>query len=268
MGTAASRRRRQRAADLDDIGDSLVAAPDNVHGDGAVDEDALTPTTAHWTAEQLKLRKRLIVPKLNAALRFATIAGVDVSYPTAPSNKVAVSIAVFNVKTGTLLKTETAIVTAPGVPYIPGFLGFREVPLLAPLVRRYKPDVVMVDGNGRLHPRGFGSACHLEVECGVATIGVAKKLHTFGDLPTEKEVRALVAATGNDLNLVVDSQVVGRAIVPKEGVVRPLYVSPGHNMTVGVAVQLVRRFCRHRVPEPIREADHSSRNALRKFGLL
>ncbi len=48
-------------------------------------------------------------------------------------------------------------------PYIPGFLAFREVSFLVDLLETLKrtrpdlyPQVVLVDGNGVLHTRGFG----------------------------------------------------------------------------------------------------------------
>jgi len=34
----------------------------------------------------------------------------------------------------------------------------------------------MVDGNGLLHPRGFGLACHLGMLADLPTIGVGKKM--------------------------------------------------------------------------------------------
>jgi len=67
------------------------------------------------------------------------------------------------------------------VPYVPGFLAFRELPATRPLLEKLRstkpelmPDIVLVDGNGILHPRGFGLACHLGVTTGVAAIGVGK----------------------------------------------------------------------------------------------
>lgn len=63
-------------------------------------------------------------------------------------------------------------------PYVPGFLAFREVEFLVSLLQTLRasqpelfPECVMVDGNGELHPRGFGLACHLGVLLDLPTIG-------------------------------------------------------------------------------------------------
>jgi deoxyinosine 3'endonuclease (endonuclease V) len=69
-------------------------------------------------------------------------------------------------------------------PYIAGFLGFREVEFWVELIRpllddkqaKFQPQVILVDGNGILHPRGFGSASHLGVLLDIPTIGIAKSL--------------------------------------------------------------------------------------------
>ena len=65
------------------------------------------------------------------------------------------------------------------LPYIVGFLAFREVPAYKALlarVREPRPQVLLIDGFGVLHHRRCGSASHLGVETGYATIGVGKHL--------------------------------------------------------------------------------------------
>lgn len=66
-------------------------------------------------------------------------------------------------------------------PYIPGFLAFREVPHLLVLLQKLRknrpdlvPGVIFMDGNGVLHPRGCGVACHFGVVADIPTLGVAK----------------------------------------------------------------------------------------------
>ena len=67
------------------------------------------------------------------------------------------------------------------LPYIPGFLAFREVPHLLKLIDKLKatkpqflPQVLLVDGNGILHQNGFGLASHLGVLADIPTIGCGK----------------------------------------------------------------------------------------------
>uniref|UniRef100_A0A803MF21 Endonuclease V n=1 Tax=Chenopodium quinoa TaxID=63459 RepID=A0A803MF21_CHEQI len=50
------------------------------------------------------------------------------------------------------------------IPYVPGFLAFREAPILLKLLDKMKenahpfyPQLLMIDGNGILHPRGSGN---------------------------------------------------------------------------------------------------------------
>jgi deoxyinosine 3'endonuclease (endonuclease V) len=77
------------------------------------------------------------------------------------------------------------------VPYAAGFLGFREVPAFLRLLRRplsVKPQCLLVDGFGKLHPRQCGSASHLGVLIGIPTIGVGKNLLAVDGL-SEAQVR-------------------------------------------------------------------------------
>jgi deoxyinosine 3'endonuclease (endonuclease V) len=109
-------------------------------------------------------------------------------------------------------------------PYVPAFLAYREAPLVRSLVLRHKQDldVLLVDGNGILHPRRFGLASAIGVECGVRTIGVAKTYHWFANTlqghraPCIPALAALVASQ----NSPVTGTWQGRMLYPSERDIR------------------------------------------------
>jgi deoxyribonuclease V len=101
-----------------------------------------------------------------------TAAGVDAAY--VGEEIVAVAV-LFDLATLTPVE-RSFVVARTALPYIPGFLSFREGPHLAEAVRRLskRPGLLIVDGQGIAHPKRFGLACYLGVELGVPAIGCAK----------------------------------------------------------------------------------------------
>ena len=88
----------------------------------------------------------------------------------------------------------------PNVPYMSGYLAFREIEPLQTMVQRQieqkpecTPRVILVDGNGILHPRKAGIACFLGVKSGIPTIGIGKKLCCVEDCWTVDEAEAAFA---------------------------------------------------------------------------
>ncbi|HWH07393.1 MAG TPA: deoxyribonuclease V [Candidatus Paceibacterota bacterium] len=142
-------------------------------------------------------------------------------------------------------------------PYIPGLLSFREIPMLLRAWEKLatKPDVLVVDGIGIAHPRRFGIASHLGVLLDIPTIGCAKNVlvGTYEEPPEEP---------GSYSNLIHKGEVVGAALRTKVRV-KPVFVSPGHLITIPEAVALAASCVRrHRLPEPTRLA-HNTVNEFR-----
>jgi len=147
------------------------------------------------------------------------------------------------------------------IPYIPGLLGFREVPALAACWARLpeRPDLLFVDGQGALHPRRFGIACQAGVTLGVPSIGVAKSR-----LVGEAE-GALGAEEGSSLPIRFRGEALGVLLRSRRGA-NPLHVSPGHRISLATAEAWVRRTLRggRRLPEPTRLA-HLAAGDLRRL---
>ncbi|MDO9500042.1 endonuclease V [Falsiroseomonas sp.] len=145
---------------------------------------------------------------------------------------------------------EAGATRSGGLPYVPGLLGFREVPPLAEAFAKLprRPDLILVDGHGLAHPRGLGVACLLGVTLDVPTIGVAKSIlvgTVEGDLPD---------MAGAQAPLVWQGRIIGIALRTRRGA-NPVYVSIGHRVSLPTALAWVVALGRgRRLPEPTRLA--------------
>lgn len=144
-------------------------------------------------------------------------------------------------------------------PYIPGLLSFREIPMLMRAWEKLstKPDVLMVDGIGIAHPRRLGIASHLGLMLDLPTIGCAKSvlIGTY-EMPENEH-----GATSPLIDPKT-SEILGMAVRTKKNV-KPIFISPGHRITLEESVQIALTCVRkHRLPEPTRLA-HNTVNEYR-----
>lgn len=224
----------------------------------AVPHDWLYPASLHAAAEvQRELARRVV--REDALGPVATVAGVDTSMKWRDSTG-PIHAAIVQLDWPGLAPRATAAVSAPSpIPYVPGFLGFRECPGLVGAYRKLPtaPDLVFVDGHGISHPRGLGIASHLGVLLDRPTIGVAKSIlvgEPAGPLGPEPGDCTPLVWKGETIAMVLRTR--RRA--------RPVYVSIGHRMSLETAVAWVQRTVRgYRLPEPTRLA-HEAANAQRR----
>ncbi len=186
--------------------------------------------------EQLRLAKKVIVKDDFDELNY--IGGCDQSYI---GNKVISAVVVLDHKTLEVVERQYAAVDAP-MQYIPGFMTYRESPAVMEAMSKLeqKPDVLIVPANGILHPRKLGMASHLGILLDMPTIGVSK--------------RPLVGEE-KDGKVVVEDEVKGVVMKTKQHS-KPIYISPGHRVSLKTAEDIVKRCMveKHKMPEPLHEA--------------
>ncbi|RLN97357.1 hypothetical protein BBJ28_00021042 [Nothophytophthora sp. Chile5] len=199
------------------------------------------------------------------------VAGVDISFLKGSNEHACATIIVMTYPALTVVYEAFTYVSLPA-PYIAGFLAFREVPALTKLfedLRRRCPD-----GNGILHPQGFGLASHFGVLMNTPTIGVGKTfLHVDGlTKPDVKGMMARAKAEHRDSvkfqgesGKVLPYAVWGAALCGTAGATNPVYVSIGHMLSLDSCVAIAQSCSKYRVPEPIRQADLRSREEIRRW---
>ncbi|MCD6358392.1 MAG: deoxyribonuclease V [Dehalococcoidia bacterium] len=175
------------------------------------------------------------------------VAGVDVSSPRFGGESTG-AVVVLSYPDMDLVEVEIA--RSPlNFPYIPGFLSFREAPLVLAACEKLgvSPDLILVDGQGIAHPRRLGLASHLGLLLNTPTIGCAKSRFcgVHAEVPSEP---------GEFVDLMDEGEVIGGVLRTKVRT-NPLYISIGHMIGLKNAMDLVMACCRgYRLPEPTRLA--------------
>ncbi len=143
---------------------------------------------------------------------------------------------------------ESSSVAEACVPYVPGYLFFREGPALMAAVEKLhiQPDALIIHGCGINHPRFAGLASHVGVILQLPTVGVSKR-PLCGEYAEPR-------LPGSFTGLTFEGKLLG--FVVKTSInTKPIFVSPGNRMSLFGALQLVRHCTKqHRLPEPLRLA--------------
>ncbi|KAI8053932.1 endonuclease V-domain-containing protein [Syncephalis plumigaleata] len=246
-----------------------------------------------WTREQLRLKAQLIeedqcdwhayLPdathsQARSDERLRVVAGVDLSFYEDDERRALAALVVQSYPDFNILYKDFAQVELE-YPYKAGYLAFREAPPLLNLLKKLKqqspelwPQVLFVDGNGTLHPRRFGLACHIGVQADLPTIGIGKN---FLQIPGEGEQltmdvvkrtsRATLLQGGQWFPLCGNTGLTyGAAVRSLDNASNPIFVSVGHRLSLATAVATTLCCCRYRVPEPVRQADLLSRDYIRQ----
>lgn len=207
----------------------------------------LTPSAA--IKLQLEMAKQV---SLKNSLRWEDInlvAGIDVAYSRISARSYA-AVVVFDFKRREPIATSTSILQTT-FPYVPGLLSFREAPAVIAALRNLKlnPDIIVCDGQGIAHPRGFGLASHLGVIFDLPAIGCAKTI-LFG---VPEKTSSSTAKTCTKLLHPVTKTTIGcllRTTLNRQ----PVVVSAGHKITLSMACRIIRHFCgKYRIPEIVRQ---------------
>lgn len=181
------------------------------------------------------------------------VAGVDVGFEAGGTiTRAAVAV----LRYPELAVLETVMARRPTTfPYRPGLLSFRELPAVLEALAQLPepPDLLLCDGQGIAHPRRFGIASHLGLLAEIPAIGVAKTrlCGTHEEPPHQRGAWTPLWAKG---------EMIGAVLRTRPGC-KPLYVSPGHRISLESAIAYVIACCtRYRLPETTRHAHRLASN--------
>lgn len=222
-------------------------------------------TEQDYIDEQIKLSAQIYLDNTVNLAQVQTVAGVDLAYwKKEDGQEYAVCcIVVLDYHTAEVLEA-VSHADKINVPYIPGCLAFREVPLFLQAYKKVTvlPDVLFFDGNGYLHPRHMGLATHAGILIQKATVGIAKSYHRVAGGDYVMPPNAERAYTDIEIN----GECYGRVLRTRVNV-KPIFLSVGNAIDIETAMQMTNHMItkESHVPIPTRLADlmtHEKRREL------
>ncbi len=191
--------------------------------------------------EQLELRKKISLE--NELKDIETVGGIDVAY----DGRKAYGAYIGMNKKREIIERKV-ICTEVNFPYIPTYFSYRELPVIEKLMDKIEmPTILMLDGNGLIHPYGIGLASHVGIVFDKPTIGIAKSL-LCGEVKNGK--------------IIDGKELLGYELKSKSSK-KPIYISPGNKTSFELSLEITQHFCKFRIPEPIRKA-HLFANEMKK----
>lgn len=147
-------------------------------------------------------------------------------------------------------------------PYIPGFLGFREVPLMVKTMQKItiKPDVIICDGHGIIHPRRFGEATHIGYALNIPSIGIAKN-----PFVGKSNWKSLKRRKGEKISITHNEDDLGYSVCLADNQ-KPVFISIGYKIEIDLAIKIALYLTKeHKQPEPLYLADKISRENIKSI---
>ena len=197
----------------------------------------------------IKLQEKLaskVITKNESRSQFQKICGVDISYK---NDTAFCSAIIYDIKQKKVIESANSKIKSKS-PYIPGLLMLKESKPIFNVLKKLKQnfDLLLVDGNGQLHPRYCGLACYIGLKYNIPTVGVAKKL--------------LCGKIQDDSQVFYRGKIVGYQIKKNK---KRIYVSVGNKINLKTATRLVDEMIidDHWYPEPLRIADFNSKQLSR-----
>lgn len=182
------------------------------------------------------------------------IAGVDLAYWKKGEDEYANCCIVVLEFPSLEVIEEKYTVKKVDVPYIPGCLAFRELPLFEEVYSLLETDVdvIFFDGNGYLHPRHMGLATHAGILIKKPTIGIAKSYYKINDV----DFIMPESNAGAYTDIIIDGEVYGRVLRTAENV-KPIFLSVGNKIDLDTAMKLTNMVITKdsHIPVPTRQAD-------------
>ncbi|GMN39779.1 hypothetical protein TIFTF001_009001 [Ficus carica] len=207
-------------------------------------ESSPLPPISSWEEAQDFLKKKLIreddLGSVVEELKY--VGGVDISFSKEDPSLACGTLVVLELHGLRVVYEDFSVVTLH-VPYVPGFLAFRETPVLLGLLEKMKKTA------NPFYPQLH----HVD---GLTLSGVKELLKA-----REHHAEDFITLTGDS------GHVWGAAMRSTGGSLKPIFISIGHRISLDTAITIVKMSCKYRVPEPIRQADIRSREYLRKHRL-